>query len=199
VNILLIDHYDSFSYNLLHLLKQQGAIVTVKKCDDLFLKDFEKDLFDGLVFSPGPGTVLNDKDIGFSNDVLLRFIGAIPIWGVCLGHQLLGVSQGAKIKRSVPAHGKKEEISIIDTSGVFKGFRSNILAMRYHSLALCKKDLPQNITITAETKDGIIMGISNQKECWFGTQFHPESIGTPDGARMAKNFLEITEKSLPCS
>lgn len=193
--LLLIDNYDSFTYNLVQYFQQLGLMVVVKRNDEITVDQAGEIKPDFLVFSPGPGTVENPKDIGNGEVLMQHFRGKIPILGVCLGHQLLGKIFGGKIKKVLPQHGKRWPIKVLDKSGLFKNFDDEFTGMRYHSMIVSvpieKGDLG-DLKITAETndQDRYIMAFEKPDEKLYSVQFHPESIGTPDGINILKNFLE---------
>jgi anthranilate synthase component 2 len=197
--LLLIDNYDSFTYNLVQYFQELGVEVIVKRNDKITADEAKKLAPDYLVFSPGPGTCEVKSDIGVSEELFHLFRGKIPILGVCLGHQLMGKIFGGQIKRVAPAHGKRYPITVIDSEAVvFQNLPEKIEVMRYHSLVvdfdtyLESHDSPP-LTITAETADEekLIMAMEKPDEKIFGVQFHPESIGTPSGKIMLQNFLDV--------
>ncbi|NCD33373.1 MAG: aminodeoxychorismate/anthranilate synthase component II [Spartobacteria bacterium] len=184
--ILVIDNYDSFTFNLVHYLQMIGETVRVERNDSITLSDIEKMDVEALILSPGPCT---PTEAGISLDVVHRFSGTLPILGVCLGMQTIGQAFGGKIihaKRIM--HGK---VSAIEHSsgGVFQGMRSPVNAIRYHSLAIEEATIPDCLTITARAEDGEIMGVRHKEHLTEGVQFHPESILTPGGKRMLQNFM----------
>lgn len=185
--MLMIDNYDSFTYNLVQYLEQIGIPVTTMRNDALSLSDIEALAPDGIVISPGPG---RPKDAGISLAVVQRFSGSIPILGVCLGHQTIAEAFGGNIisaKRLM--HGKTSTISA-DGKGVFTGISKPFQAMRYHSLAVARNSLPDCLYVTAESEDGEIMGLRHKDHLTEGIQFHPESIMTPVGKRLLRNFVK---------
>lgn len=185
--ILLLDNYDSFTYNLLHYLGILGKEVVVKRNDAISVSDVMSMHPEGIVISPGPGT---PDDSGICLELVKQAGGRIPLLGVCLGHQAIGQAYGGKIVRAPePMHGK---ISAIYHHGksVFKGLPNPFDATRYHSLIVEKSSLPADLEITAETKDGIIMGLQHKKFNVHGVQFHPESIASEHGHALLKNFIE---------
>ncbi len=186
--ILLIDNYDSFTYNLAQYLAELGEKVKTYRNDKIDMEKIEKLKPSKIIISPGPGTPLSS---GISCEVIKRFYRRIPILGVCLGHQCIGYVFGGKIVRaSKIMHGKT---SLIYHKGknIFKKIKNPFLATRYHSLIIERKSLPHNLIVTAWTDDGIIMGIKEKKSLLFGVQFHPESILTEEGKKILKNFLEL--------
>ena len=184
--ILLIDNYDSFTYNLYHYLIQAGEDeVIVKRNDEITIADIEKLNPRGIVLSPGPCT---PNEAGICLEVVEKLQKKFPILGVCLGHQSIGQVFGGKIIKTYPMHGKISEV-IHKGSDVFKNIPSPFKATRYHSLIIERETLPDCLEITAETKDGIIMGIAHKTHKIYGVQFHPESIASEYGHKMIENFL----------
>lgn len=187
--ILVIDNYDSFTYNLVQYLGELGADLKVYRNDKITMGEIKKMRPAKIVISPGPG---EPKDAGISNDVILQFGKDIPILGVCLGHQCIGEAFGGRIigaKRLM--HGKTSLI-YHDGKAIFKRVKNPFEATRYHSLIVERKTLPKVLTITAETKDTKeIMGLKHKKYPIYGVQFHPESILTAEGKKILKNFLKI--------
>ena len=186
MKILLIDNYDSFTYILYHYLSSLKCKVDVKRNDKIDISTISKNKYQKIVISPGPG---NPNQAGFCLKIVKHFYKAIPILGVCLGHQIIGQSFGSKIVIAKKLmHGKTSFIKN-NGKGIFKGFKKIISATRYHSLIIEKKTLSKDLDITAETKDNIIMGVMHKKYNVHGVQFHPESIKTPEGMKLLKNFL----------
>lgn len=184
---LLIDNYDSFTYNLWHYLGELGAEVVVKRNDALSVADALALKPQGIVISPGP----SDPDRAGICLELVAKAGRIPLLGVCLGHQAIGQAFGGKVVRAkVPMHGKLSAIRHHDT-GVFAGLPNPFDATRYHSLIVERASLPASLAITAETDDGIIMGLQHRERPVHGVQFHPESIASQGGHRLLKNFLAL--------
>lgn len=187
--VLIIDNYDSFVYNLVHVLAELGARSIVVRNDEITVKGVERINPDRIIISPGPGTPLRRRDIGISVDVVRLLGWKIPVLGVCLGHQAIGVAFGARVRRARKImHGK---ISVVEHYGdkLFRGIPEKFTAMRYHSLVL--DSVPSELKITARSlDDGEIMGIRHVEYPIHGVQFHPESIGTPYGPRLLKNFLD---------
>ena len=185
--ILLIDNYDSFTYNLYHYLGELGAKVKVFRNDKINLDDIESLRPEKIVISPGPCT---PKEAGISCDVILRFAEKIPILGVCLGHQCIGAAFGAEIIRAPSImHGKLSDVSH-DSQTIFRALKNPFGAMRYHSLVIDPEHLPTELTISARTADNIIMGVRHKRLPVEGVQFHPESILTDEGKKILGNFLE---------
>jgi len=184
---LLIDNYDSFTYNLWHYLGELGAEVVVKRNDALSVADALALKPQGIVISPGP----SDPDRAGICLELIAKAGRIPLLGVCLGHQAIGQAFGGKVVRAkVPMHGKLSAIRHQD-SGVFTGLPNPFDATRYHSLIVERASLPGVLAITAETEDGIIMGLQHSERPVHGVQFHPESIASQGGHRLLRNFLAL--------
>jgi anthranilate synthase/aminodeoxychorismate synthase-like glutamine amidotransferase len=190
--ILMIDNYDSFTYNLFQYLCQIGADVKVVRNDAAELSELDTWNIDGIVISPGPGV---PETAGISVSVIKHYSGKVPILGVCLGHQSIGYAFGGKV---VPAkrlmHGKTSTIAA-DGKSIFKGITKPFQAMRYHSLAVSREGLPDCLEITAESEDLEIMGLRHRSHPTEGIQFHPESIMTPVGKRLLRNFVKQLEKS----
>ncbi|MDX2082823.1 MAG: aminodeoxychorismate/anthranilate synthase component II [Rickettsiales bacterium] len=186
--ILLIDNYDSFTYNLYHYLIQAGAKeVLVKRNDEISITEIKKLKPKGIVLSPGPCT---PNEAGICLEVIKKLQGIFPIFGVCLGHQAIGQAFGGKVIKTYPMHGKISEI-FHHGKNLFKNLPSPFKATRYHSLIIERSTCPKNLTVTAQTKDGIIMGIADEKLKIFGVQFHPESIASEHGHQIIKNFLDL--------
>jgi len=186
--ILIIDNYDSFTYNLVQYFGELGVRVMVYRNDKVDISKIKRLKPHGIVISPGPG---EPKDAGISNEVIREFQKKVSILGVCLGHQCIGHVCGGKIiGAKVLMHGKT---SLIYHNGkdIFKGIKNPFSATRYHSLVIERKTLPGALKITAETKDREIMGVVHKKFAVWGVQFHPESILTGEGKSIMKNFLEL--------
>jgi anthranilate synthase/aminodeoxychorismate synthase-like glutamine amidotransferase len=189
--ILMIDNYDSFTYNLFQYLCQIGADIKVVRNDAVDLPELDTWDIHGIVISPGPGV---PETAGISVPVIKHYSGKMPILGVCLGHQSIGYAFGGKI---VPAkrlmHGKTSTITA-DRTSIFEGINKPFQAMRYHSLVVSRDGLPDCLEITAESEDGEIMGLRHRSHLTEGIQFHPESIMTPVGKRLLRNFIKQLEK-----
>ena len=184
---LLIDNYDSFTYNLWHYLGELGAEVVVKRNDALSVSDALGLKPQGIVISPGP----SDPDHAGICLELIAKAGGVPILGVCLGHQAIGQAFGGKVVRApVPMHGKISQIRHTG-AGVFKNLPNPFPATRYHSLIVDAASLPKILEVTAETEDGLIMGLAHRERPVFGVQFHPESIASEGGHDLLKNFLVL--------
>ena len=187
--ILMIDNYDSFTYNLVQYLKQIGEEVAVRRNDAVGMDEIERMAPGAIVISPGPG---RPESAGVSLEAIRRFSGKIPILGVCLGHQSIAHAFGGTVTFAQRLmHGKTSTISA-DGQGIFTGINQDIQAMRYHSLAVEKQSLPECLEVTATADDGEIMGIRHRDHVTEGIQFHPESIMTPVGKRLLRNFLNST-------
>ncbi len=185
--ILLIDNYDSFTYNLYHYLIQAGAKnVLVKRNDEISIDEIKKLQPSGIVLSPGP---CSPNEAGICLEIVEKLQGIYPIFGVCLGHQTIGQAFGGKVIKTYPMHGKVSEI-FHHKKSLFEDVPSPFKATRYHSLIIEKETCPDELEITAETKDGIIMGITHKKFKIYGVQFHPESIASEYGHKIIQNFLK---------
>jgi anthranilate synthase/aminodeoxychorismate synthase-like glutamine amidotransferase len=187
--IAVVDNYDSFTYNLVQYIKEMGPAVSVFRNDEKSLEEIEALAPAGIVISPGPG---RPENAGLTIPVIKHFSGQVPILGVCLGHQAIARAFGAQIvsaKRLM--HGKTSTVAN-DGKGLYKGFRKPFQAMRYHSLAVSRNSLPDCLEITSESEDGEIMGLRHKEFVVEGIQFHPESIMTPMGKRLLRNFLKMT-------
>ena len=189
---LLIDNYDSFTYNLRHYLGELGAEVEVRRNDALNTDQAIELGADGIVLSPGP---CDPDKAGICLDLIEKAAGRLPILGVCLGHQCIGQAFGAKVVLAPkPMHGKVSEIKHKETA-LFDGIPTDFMATRYHSLTLDPDSLPDCLAVTAESGDGVIQGVSHQQLPVHGVQFHPESIASEHGHRLIQNFLEISSGS----
>jgi len=185
--ILLIDNYDSFTYNLFQYLSELGAEVVTVRNDKITLGDIEAMPLEGIIVSPGPSTPL---EAGISNDVVRNFGPKIPTLGVCLGHQCVGYVYGAKVDRAGEIrHGKTSMIHHYG-KGVFAGLPNPFEAIRYHSLVVYPETLPDSLEVTAWTDNGLVMGLRHKEHPVEGVQFHPESIMTPHGKALLQNFLD---------
>ncbi|MBM4297080.1 MAG: aminodeoxychorismate/anthranilate synthase component II [Deltaproteobacteria bacterium] len=185
--ILLIDNYDSFTYNLYHYLGELGAEVRVCLNDKISLDGIEALRPEKIVISPGPCT---PNEAGISCDAIKRFGARMPILGVCLGHQSIGAAYGGRIIRAPSImHGKLSEVTH-DGQTIFRSVKNPFTAMRYHSLVIDAKTLPQELTVSARTGDGVIMAVRHKTFPVEGVQFHPESILAEEGKKLLKNFLE---------
>ena len=186
--ILLLDNYDSFTYNLAQYLGELGCQVEVHRNDRISVEQIAQRKPERIVISPGPCT---PQEAGICVELIQKLAGKIPILGVCLGHQAIGAAFGGKIIRAPKLfHGKTSQIRH-DGSGVFRGLPNPFTATRYHSLIVERKSLPRELQITAETDDDIIMGMQHRKYALMGVQFHPESVLTESGKQLLKNFLSL--------
>jgi anthranilate synthase/aminodeoxychorismate synthase-like glutamine amidotransferase len=192
--LVMIDNFDSFTYNLYQYLMQLGAEVCVARNNSLSLAELEELNPRGLVISPGPG---RPEDAGITVAAIRHFSGRIPILGVCLGHQAIALAFGAKIASAGRLmHGKTSSITA-DGRSLFQGIQSPFQAMRYHSLAVSREGFPESLEVSAESEDGEIMGLRHRGHPTEGLQFHPESIMTTVGKRLLRNFLKITHQPIP--
>ena len=188
MKILLIDNYDSFTYNLFHYLSSLKCKVDVYRNDKIEINKIKRNKYKKIVISPGPG---NPDQAGNCLKIVKYYYKTIPILGVCLGHQVIGqVFKSKIIGANKLMHGKTSLIKH-NGKGIFKGIKRTISATRYHSLIIDRKTFSKELLITAETKDNIIMGIMHKKYNVHGVQFHPESIRTPEGMKLLKNFLKL--------
>jgi anthranilate synthase/aminodeoxychorismate synthase-like glutamine amidotransferase len=188
--ILLIDNYDSFSYNLVQGLASQGADVRVFRNDEIIVKAALDLHPDGVVLSPGPCT---PKEAGICVELIRAASGKMPLLGVCLGHQCIGAAFGAKVSNAKRImHGKTSMIRHEDTP-LYKGIKDPFEAGRYHSLAVIRETLPPELVVDATSEDGEIMGMHHREHPTYGVQFHPESVLTPSGKRLLRNFLEMVK------
>lgn len=187
--VLLIDNYDSFTYNLVQYLGELGAETQVVRNDQITVEDIDDLAPRHIIISPGPG---NPDEAGISKDVIRRFAGKTPIFGVCLGHQCIGEVFGGIVEGAGEIlHGKVSWIEH-DGRGVFAGIASPIEATRYHSLAIRPDSVPDALEVSARSEHGIIMGVRHKTLAVEGVQFHPESILTPDGHQILRNFLAMS-------
>ncbi len=187
--LLMLDNYDSFTYNLVQYLRELGTSVEVFRNDAVSSEQIAEMAPAGIVISPGPG---RPENAGITLKMISKFSGRIPILGVCLGHQAVGVAFGGQVVGAGRLmHGKTSEVRA-DGKGVFSGIRGPFKAMRYHSLVVSRQGLPECLTVTAESEDGEIMGLRHREHLTEGIQFHPESIMTAKGKRMLRNFLNMT-------
>ena len=186
--ILLLDNYDSFTYNLAQYLGELGCQVEVHRNDKISVEDIARRKPEKIVISPGPCT---PQEAGVSVELVKKLAGKFPILGVCLGHQAIGAAFGGKIVRAPKLfHGKTSEIHH-DGKSIFRRLPDPFIATRYHSLIVERKSLPRELAITAETDDGIIMGLRHRRYKVEGVQFHPESVLTDYGKQLLKNFLSL--------
>ena len=186
--ILLIDNYDSFSYNLYQLIGSVDPDIQVVRNDEVTLDEIETLSPKAIVLSPGPG---RPKEAGICIPVIKRFAGKIPILGVCLGHQSICEAFGGVVSYAKELkHGKRDVIHQCNINVLFNGLTENFFAARYHSLAAMEESLPKELVVTARAEDGEIMAVEHKEYPVYGVQFHPESVMTPDGRKMIENFLE---------
>ena len=187
--ILLIDNYDSFVYNLYQLIGAVHPDIQVIRNDERTVAEIEAMAPEAIFLSPGPG---KPKDAGICVQAVRHFAGKIPIFGVCLGHQAICEAFGGVVSYAARLmHGKTSQIRLDTTSHLFRGLPAAVQVARYHSLAAVRETLPASLRITAETEDGEIMAIQHNDYPVYGVQFHPESVMTPDGLDMIRNFLEV--------
>lgn len=190
---LLIDNYDSFTYNLWHYLGELGAEVVVRRNDAITVDEALGMAPQGIVISPGP---CDPDRAGICLDLIRQAAGRVPIFGVCLGHQSIGQAFGGRVVRAPePMHGKVSEIRHAGTD-VFAGLPNPFHATRYHSLVVERASLPACLEVTAETADGLIMGLAHRELPIYGVQFHPESIASQHGHAILRNFLDLSRKTL---
>ena len=189
--ILLIDNYDSFTYNLYQYLCELGADVRVERNDKITLEEIEDMAPDGIVVSPGPCT---PREAGISGEVVKRFGEKLPVLGVCLGHQTIGYAYGGVVERAPEImHGKTSMVHH-DGKGVYEGLPNPFEAIRYHSLMVKPDTLPDFLEVTSRTEDGIVMGVRHKSLPVEGVQFHPESIMTKVGHDLLRNYLNSVER-----
>ncbi len=186
MRVLVIDNYDSFTYNLVQYLGELGAEVLVRRNDEVTPEEVLDLHPDRIVVSPGPCT---PNEAGVSVELIERTAGKVPLLGVCLGHQAIGQAFGAEIVRGEPVHGKTAKI-VHDGEGVYRGLEQSFEATRYHSLVIEPGSLPETLVVTSRTEDGTIMGVRHREHPVEGVQFHPESVLTRSGHDLLKNFLE---------
>ncbi len=187
--ILMIDNYDSFTYNLYQLIGSINEDIEVYRNDAITLQEIERLKPSHLIISPGPKY---PKDAGISLEAIKYFSGKLPILGVCLGHQAIGEAFGGKVVRAKEIlHGKTSYIAMNQNSKLFRELPEELLVGRYHSLIVERKSLPKDLVVTAEDKEGAIMALEHSSHPTYGLQFHPESILTPEGKKIIENFLEV--------
>jgi len=185
--ILLVDNYDSFAFNLVHYLGELGADVVVHRNDKIAVGDVLAAEPEAIVLSPGPCT---PNEAGICLDLIKEAAPTTPILGVCLGHQAIGQAFGGTVVRASPVHGKVSQVRH-QGAGVFRGINGPFKATRYHSLVVERETLPDALSVTAETDDGVVMGLSHRTLPVHGVQFHPESIASEHGHLLLKNFLDL--------
>ncbi|MFO1183983.1 MAG: aminodeoxychorismate/anthranilate synthase component II [Bauldia sp.] len=189
---LVIDNYDSFTYNLVHYLGELGARLVVRRNDKLSVADALAMKPEGIVLSPGPCT---PNEAGICLDLIAAAASTVPMFGVCLGHQAMGQAFGAKVVRApVPMHGKVSTI-VHTGQSVFRGINGKLRATRYHSLTVARETMPAVLRVTAEAEDdGVVMGLAHTSFPMHGVQFHPESIASENGHQILRNFLDIARE-----
>ena len=192
--LLMIDNYDSFTYNLYQYLSELGAEVVTERNDQITLEDIEALAPEGIVISPGPCT---PREAGISNDVIRHFGPRVPLLGVCLGHQCIGDVYGARVGRAPEIRHGKTSLIYHQDAGVLAGLPNPFEAIRYHSLIVYEEDLPGCLEVTARTDSGLIMGLRHREYPVEGVQFHPESILTPVGHDLLRNFLDRVASQQP--
>ena len=185
--LLILDNYDSFTYNVFQLLSELGAEVEVIRNDQTTVEDIRAKKYDAIVLSPGPGI---PSDAGITEQVIRELGGEVPILGICLGHQAIGECFGGKVVRAGEiVHGKTSPLRH-NGKGLYEGIPQNVPIGRYHSLVIDRATLPDCLEVTSDLADGTIMGVRHKAKNIEGIQFHPESILTPDGKKMMENFLK---------
>ncbi|MEN6593060.1 MAG: aminodeoxychorismate/anthranilate synthase component II [Methanobacterium sp.] len=188
--ILIIDNYDSFTYNLYQLIGEIECEVTIRRNDEVTIDKIRALQPEAIVISPGPGNPTNERDFGICSRVITELGGEIPILGVCLGHQGIFATFGGEVIRTEPVHGKTNEIFHNDDE-LFQGTSNPLVAARYHSLLCNSETVPECMDVIAETGDGLIMAIKHRSKPIVGLQFHPESVGTDEGMTILKNFMKV--------
>lgn len=186
--ILLIDNYDSFTYNLYQLVGQLESDVIVKRNDEITIEEIKEMNPNQIIISPGPGNPTNKRDFGICNKIISELGEKIPILGVCLGHQGIFTTFGGEIIPTEPVHGKTSQI-FHNGENIFHGIKNPLSATRYHSLLCNEETVPECMEITAKSCEGMIMGIKHHTKPIIGLQFHPESVGTYEGLKLLKNFM----------
>jgi anthranilate synthase/aminodeoxychorismate synthase-like glutamine amidotransferase len=189
--ILVVDHYDSFTFNLEQLIESLGQRTEVVKSDERTAEELVELRPDAVILSPGPG---RPEDAGSFPRLLEILPDETPVLGVCLGHQAIGLAAGAVVERAAPVHGKASVVHH-DGDELFEGVRDPFEAARYHSLVVRREGLPDALELTAWSDDGLVMAARHRSLPRFGVQFHPESILTPDGPRIVRNFLSLARAS----
>ncbi|NLI93160.1 MAG: aminodeoxychorismate/anthranilate synthase component II [Peptococcaceae bacterium] len=190
--ILIIDNYDSFTYNLYQYVGSINPNVGVIRNDKITPEEIKELQPTKIIISPGPGF---PRDAGICIELIRELGGEIPVLGICLGHQAIGEAYGGMIRHApIPVHGKTSEVKLDEKSPLFMGLPPAIQVGRYHSLVVDRKTLPAELVVTAETRDGLIMGVSHQYLPVFGVQFHPESVLTPEGIKIINNFLSYRKE-----
>lgn len=186
MKLLILDNYDSFTYNIVHAVRELGVEPTVVRNDQISVEDVEQ--FDKIIISPGPGI---PSEAGILMDLLKTYAGKKPIFGVCLGHQAIGETFGAKLENLDDVmHGVQTDAELTAPDYIFNGMPSNFPVGRYHSWVVSKEDVPECLVVTARDEKGQIMALRHKEYDMHGVQFHPESIMTPDGIKIISNFLK---------
>lgn len=194
--IVLIDNYDSFSYNVYQLIGSVAPDIKVVRNDEYSVKEIEEMKPEALILSPGPGRPV---DAGICIEAIRYFAGKLPILGICLGHQAICKAFGGEVSYAKELmHGKKKTIYTFGKSSLFEGLGDSFQVARYHSLAAVREKLPDVLRVTAEAEDGEIMAVEHTEYPIFGVQFHPESVMTPDGKVMVENFMNTRVKNSKC-
>ena len=196
MNVLIIDNYDSFVYNLYQRLGELGARPVVHRNDAISLDEIRRLDPDAIVLSPGPGHPANPRDFGVCADVVRELGSTVPTLGVCLGHQGIGTAFGARVGHATRILHGKTSLVHHDGHTLFEGLPNPMAAGRYHSLAIERDSLPPDLEVGATSDDGEVMAVRHRRHPIEGIQFHPESILTPDGTRLLENFLRIAKESL---
>ena len=190
--IVLIDNYDSFSYNVFQLIGSVEPDIKVVRNDEYTVEEIEEMKPEALILSPGPG---KPSDAGICIEAIRYFAGRIPILGICLGHQAICEAFGGRVSYAKELmHGKKKTICTVGKSKIFEGLGDSFQAARYHSLAAVREELPEVLKVTAEAEDGEVMAVEHTEYSVYGVQFHPESVMTPDGKLMIQNFMETVHR-----
>lgn len=190
--IVLIDNYDSFSYNVYQLIGSVEPDIKVVRNDEYTVEEIEAMKPEALILSPGPG---KPSDAGICIEAIKYFAGKLPIFGICLGHQAICEAFGGRVSYAKELmHGKKKTIYTVGESKLFEGLGDSFQASRYHSLAAVRDKLPEILRVTAEAEDGEIMAVEHTEYPIYGVQFHPESVMTPDGKVMIQNFINVVKK-----
>jgi anthranilate synthase component 2 len=189
--ILVIDNYDSFTYNLVHLMGEFTSDIMVRRNDAITVDEIKKLSPQGILLSPGPG---RPESAGITMQTVEAFSSTIPILGVCLGHQAIGAAFGGSVVHApVLMHGRTSKIQH-QQKGIFKGVKNPFVATRYHSLVVSSEGWPKVLEVTATTEDGVVMGMQHATHSIYGVQFHPESILTEEGRTMMSNWIEVTRR-----
>ena len=189
--ILLLDNYDSFTYNVYQLLSELGAEVEVIRHDKITVEEIDRGGYEAMVISPGPG---EPKDAGITEEAIRKLGPRMPILGICLGHQAIGEVYGGRVVRAGEiVHGKPSPLHH-SGKGLYEGLAQEIPVARYHSLAVVRGTIPDRLQVTATADDGEIMGVKVRDADTYGVQFHPESIMTPQGEQMLRNFIGLARK-----